>query len=308
MLHWIRRADRRVPRLRVHMPTIVAAVGVLLFAGLIVGTCRDPQPRTLPPPSNTSTSATAPPTTDPDFSRVALPEVPGETTTTAPRTDGFATLRGVVQGPEGAVPGAVVRAERLVGDIVQPFDVRTGADGAFELAGVPGGRYRVRAFLPPSLATAEPEIFYQPDFEERELRLVVEPFSGVIVRGDTSPQSPIVGFGVNLAVRVTERRVDEDGIAREVPVPGTPVRVSSTGWTSLSTESASTGSDGMAVFEYRCDRVGSVSATAFVGAAEEAFSLDVPGCSPVPTTTTTTTTEPDDDDSTTSSTTSTTRG
>lgn len=308
MLHWIRRADRHVPRLRAHMPTIAAAIGFLLFAGLIVGTCRDPQPRTLPPPSNTSTTATAPPTTDPDFSRVALPEVPGETTTTAPRTTGFATLKGVVQGPDGAVPGAVVRAERLVGDIVQPFDVRTGADGAFELSGVPGGRYRVRAFLPPTLAMDEPQIFYQPDFEERELRLVVEPFTGLIVRGDTAPQSPIVGYGVNLAVRVTERRVDDDGIAREVPVPGTPIRVIATGWTSLGSDSAITGADGTAVFEYRCDRVGAVSVTAYVGAPEEPFSLDVPGCSPVPTTTTTTsTTEPDDDDSTSSSTT-TTRG
>lgn len=309
-------------RLRSYVPAIVAALVALAFGALLLSTCGDPEARTLPPASSTSSTDAASVTTEPDFSRVALPELDGTTSTTAPRTSGLATLRGHVEGPDGAVPGAVVRAERLVGDVVQPFEVRTDADGRFELAGVPGGRFRVRAYLTPSLTMTEPEIFYQPDFETRDLRLRVEPFTGTVVRASTTPASPIVGDGVNLAVRVAERQVDERGIGREVPLAGVVVRVDANGWTSLDRSNRMlTQADGVAVFQYRCDRTGPVSATAIVersasgtstGAApppsDQVFPLDVPGCAPVPTTTTnttTTTTAIDDQETTTS--TSTTR-
>lgn len=305
-------------RLRPRLTLVAAAAAAVLVLGFLLSTCRDPQPRTLPPPSSTSSTDVVPSTTEPDWSRVTLPVIEGATTTTAPGTAGFVTFRGTVQGPDGAAAGAVVVAERLVGDVVQRFEATAAADGTFELTGVPGGRYRVRAYLPPILAMAEPEIFFQRDFETRELRLLLEPFTGVVVRASTTPRAPIAGEGVNLAVLVAERRVGEDGIAREVPVPGVVVRISASGWESLDgTPTASTASNGVAVFQFRCDGVGPVSATATVGAGSSTptttapspaaptttavggtFPLDVPPCSPVPTTTTTTstTTEPDDDD------------
>jgi len=57
-----------------------------------------------------------------------------------------------------------------------------------------------------------------------------------------------------------------------------------------------TGSDGVALYTFRCDRASSVSATAIIGtgAEEQVFPLEVPSCGPRPTTTTTTTTEPDE--------------
>ena len=294
---------------RQRAPHLLLGALIVVFLGALLGTCRDPEARSLPAPSSTSSTAPTSTTSMPDFSRVALPAIDGATTTTGPATKGSATLRGTVQGPDGPVPGAIVRAERLVDDIVQPFEVRTGADGTFTLARVPGGRYRVRAFLPPTLVMGDPQVFFQSSFEERELRLVLEPFTGVVVTGDTAPGQPVVGFPVNLAVRVAERQVGEDGIAREVPLAGVLVRVNSTGWTALDDGATLvTDGDGIAVFRFECDRVGAVTATAVVGddtppppppdggpapaptAPSGAYPLDVPGCAPRPTTTTTTTT------------------
>ncbi len=138
-----------------------------------------------------------------------------------------------------------------------------------------------------------------------------------------------MGQAVNLAVRVSQRTVDGDGVAREVPLPNEPVRVSASGWTSLDgTDGSSqttgsspttgagqsddqtgidrsgvlTDSNGVAVFRFRCDRVTEVSAFAVVGAQQETFPLQPPPCSPVPTTTTTTTTTPATGDSSTTTT------
>lgn len=325
-------------QLRHRIPLLGGAAVVVLLAGLVLSTSRDPQPRTLPPPSSTSSTAPAAPTTEPDWSLASLPVIEGGTTTTAPRTDGFVTLRGRVTGPDGPVPGAVVVADRLVDDAVQRFEARAGGDGAYELAGVPGGRYRVRAYLPPTLAMPDAEIFFQRDFETRDLDLRLEAFSGVVVRASVAPRTPVDGRGVNLAVLVAERRVGDDGIAREVPVGGIPVRVTASGWTGVDGGAArTTDGDGIAVFQFRCTGSGSVSATALVGAGSTTattggtdpadpsaatttsttaalsgtFPLDVPGCSPVPTTTTTTTTSLDDgagDDSQGSGSTTTTEG
>ena len=283
---------------------LAAAIALVLVLAVLLGSCRDPQANTLPPPSSTSSTQPTTTTTDPDYSLIALPDIEGNTTTTAPIGKGSATLRGIVEGPEGPVPNAVIRAERLVGDVVQQLDVRAGADGTFVLGDVPGGRYRVRAFLPPSLAMGDPQIFYQPDGEVRDMRLRLETFTGIVVRDAVSPIAPVVGEGVNVAIQVSERRVGDDGVAREVPVPDLQVRVDASGWTALDAEPiATTRSDGVAVFQFRCDEVTSVSATAVIAGSPEVFPLDVPPCSPRATTTSTTSTtststptDGDDDD------------
>lgn len=298
-------------RLRPRLPLLAGVAVVVMVAGLILSTARDPEPRTLPPPSSTSSTA-APPTSAQDWSLVALPPLDGTTTTTAPRTAGFAAFRGTVTGPDGPVPGAIVVAERIVGEVVQRFEATAAGDGRYELAGIPGGRFRVRAYLPPALTMTEPEIFFQRAFETRDLDLRVDRFTGPVVRASVNPRSPIDGRGVNLAVLVAERRIGDDGIGREVPVPGIAVRVSASGWTSLDGGlTQATDGDGVALFQFRCDGTGPVSATAFVGSGSVpvttlpdpaqaptttaptlsgSFPLEVPGCSPVPTTTTTTTT------------------
>lgn len=313
-------------------------ISLVLAAGLAFTACGAPAPRMLPPPSSTSSTEAEPTTTRPDYSRIALQPLPGETTTTAPLTEGSATLRGAVVGPDGPVPNAVVRADRLVGDAVQRTEVRTAADGTYEMAGIPGGRFRVRAFLPPTLIMNSAEVFFLENDAERELRLVVESFTGRTVSAATTPVSPIAGQAVNLAVRVAQRTVGEDGIAREVPSPGVAVRVSATGWTAVGagrdddedrdeedrdeedrddddTDETPAGrlvrtdANGVAVFSFRCTRATTVTVTATVGDDAETVPVDVPPCRPVPTTTTTSTTATSttapadaDDDSSTSTT------
>lgn len=315
---------------------------LLLLAGLVLVACGAPDSGLLPPPSSTASTSTSPTTAPVDYSEIALDAFPGQPTTTAPISAGNATIRGAVSGPEGGVVGGTVRIERLVADVVQRTDVPTNETGGFILSGVPGGRYRVRAFQAPTLAMTDVEIFFLEDGADKEIRLNIEAFEGTSVRASTTPANPIVGQGVNLAVRVAQRTVDGDGIGREAPLAGVAVRLRTSGWVVLDEQQATTtttstttttdpddddddndeseeddddpapvgGSarvtdgDGVIVFQFACDRVGSTTATAIIGSGddEQTFPLEVPPCSPVPTTTTTTTAPPVEDDTTTTTT------
>lgn len=262
-----------------------AVIAIFALSG-----CMAPANRSLPPPESTSSTPPESTTSEVDYSKVALAPVEGTITPPPPISTGRSTIRGVVTGPEGPLPGAVVRLERLVGDATQRRDVTTGPDGTYEAKAIPGGRYRVRAFLPPTLTTMETEVFYLVDGDERDLALVTVPFTGRVVLASTTPAAPTVGGGVNLAIRVAERQVDADGIGREQPLANVPVRVNSSGWTELVEPTGLTDAAGVLVLSFRCDRVSPVSAVAIVGVEQEAIPLDVPPCAPRPTTTTTTTT------------------
>lgn len=299
---------------------------VLVIGAMVLVACGAPDSGLLPPPSSTSSTSTTPTTAPVDYSQVALEAFPGQPTTSVPISAGNATIRGAVSGPDGAVVGGTVRIERLVGDVVQRSDVATNDTGGFILAGVPGGRYRVRAFQAPRLSMTDAEIFFLADGDDREVRLDTEVFEGLVVRGSTTPAAPIVGQGVNLAVRVAQRTVDGEGIVRETPTSGVPVRLRTSGWVVLDDQPATTttttdpdadpddededdeddepeggggarvtDADGVIVFQFACDRVGPTTATAIVGSGEteETISLEVPPCAPVPTTTTA---APEDDD------------
>ncbi len=285
------------------------ATRVVALFSLVLAACGSPESGLLPPPSSTSSTSVVPTTQAVDRSLIALEPLPGQTTTTAPIESGRSRLRGRVLGPDGGAGGAVVRVERLVGDAVQRRDVPTGPGGAFDLANVPGGRYRVRAFLSPRLAMMGSEIFFLEDGGDKELELRTEVFDGLTVKGSTNPASPLVGQGVNVAVRVAQRSVDANGVGREVPLPGVPVRIQTSGFAELGRAAApepgpdadpasddeepetatsrATDPNGVVVFELACDRAGPTSAVAVVGSgdSEESFPIEVPACSPAPTTT-----------------------
>lgn len=280
----------RFPEVRHPIRLGAAVVGVVLLVAVFGGTCRAPDRRTLPPPSSTSDTAVEETTTTVDHSRIELQPVSGQTTTTLAEF-GDAILSGVVQGPTGPVPGAVVRIERLVDDAVQVRQVRTADDGTWVLEGLPGGRMRVRAYAPPSLTMLEPEIFFLTETQPRELRLTVREHSGILVLSDVTPPAPTIGSTVSLAVRVVEKVVDDEGIARTRPVGGLPVRIQASGW-ELVDGPGVTGSDGDAVFTFRCERATTVAAAAvlFDGTEDRSYRLEVPSCGPRPTTTTSTST------------------
>lgn len=276
------------------LPAVVVVV-VVVVLGACTGGGVDPLPA---PPT---TQPRTPTSTAPDLTGVMLRDVPGRTTTTVALTPGQATINGVVGGPEGAVPGAVVRAERLVGDAVGSIDVATAADGTFALIGVKGGRWRVRAFRPADLALVKPEIFYLEDGATRTLTLRVERYSGVHVSSAFAPDPPVVGEPANLVVQVALQSVDADGVVRGRPVPGVRVELFGAGdWRVESTNVQPTDSSGRALWRVRCESPGNQPLSVLVGDGES-FPLTLPACIAAPPSTTSSSS------SSTSSTTSTTR-
>lgn len=156
-----------------------------------------------------------------DYSGVALEKVPGTTTTVAEGRDvGTASIVGTVSGPGGPVPGATVRVEHLVGGGSVVRDAVTGPDGRYAVTGIAGGRYRVRAFLAPTLALTKPEVRFLPDAKEADVDLAMTDQRKVVASAATSPEAAYVGDPVNLAVTLATQQVDTDGIVRSTPVTG----------------------------------------------------------------------------------------
>lgn len=233
-----------------------AALAVIVL--LVTAACSDDEAAD-PAPDRRSTTSTA----VVDRSGIALLPVGGVTTTTV-RETGSARLVGTVRGPAGPVAGATVRVERFVADGSRQTDVMTGEDGRFVLEGVPGGRYRVRAFQPPRLAQLEADVRFLADGAEHEFDLVLEEHTGLVVRSSAAPSPATVGFPVNLVVLVAERRVDEDGIVRVAPVAGARAELA-----------------GLSRWSLRFDGGGSSSSTATstdgAGRARWALQCDAPG-------------------------------
>lgn len=185
----------------------------------------------------TPTTKAGPTTTAVDRSGIALAGVPGSTTTSIP-DKGTARIGGSVQGPDGLVPGATVRIERLVAGREVRTDVVTGPDGRFLLENVPGGRYRIRAFLAPALAQVEPEVAFLRDAEDHSFDLVVTEHSGLVARASVAPELPLLRRPVNLAAVLARVEVDADGIVRATPVPNVSVELAGLGRWVLRDDSA----------------------------------------------------------------------
>lgn len=196
---------------------------VLLLVALVAASCTDdgdeqPAPTTQPNPVTTVV----------DRSGIALAGVRGETTTTLVER-GAAVIGGGVQGPGGLVPGATVRIERIVAGREIRTDVVSGPDGRYSLSGVPGGRYRLRAFMAPTLVQLEPEVRFLADDEEHTIDLRVEQQGGLVVRADVAPEPPIAGEAVNLVAAVRTRTVSSEGVVTTAPVVGVAVELQGLG-------------------------------------------------------------------------------
>lgn len=239
---------------------LLALVAVLAAACTSGGDEAGPSPTT----DATTTTTTTTPTSSVDLSGVVLPPVGGETTTTIDET-GTARLVGTVRGPTGPLAGATVRTERIVGGDEVRRDVVTGPNGRWELRDVPGGRYRVRAYLAPGFAQTTAEVRFLADREEHTFDLVVNDQRGLVVRADAAPDQPTVGGLVNVVVLVAQRTVDRNGVVGSAPLAGSTVELSGLGrWILLDGGTTSTTLDpsapataglsdgGRARFQLRC--------------------------------------------------------
>src|SRR5688500_5118630 len=259
----------------------------LLVVVLAACTSNDPFAE-LPEPDpveleSTTTTAAA------NLAGVPLPPVRGSTTTTIALGPGPMTIVGKVEGPEGVVAGAFVELERLVGDASVSTRVPTAADGTWNLANVLGGRYRVRAWRVPDLASRTRVVFIEST-RESAVALKVEPVGGVRVDAAVAPDPPIVDEQVNLKVRVAERTVDDDGIVRDSPRSGVSVAIGGSGrWETDSPNPSTTGGDGTTTFRLTCEDEGVQPLFATLTSGES-YALTISAC--VDPSSTSTTTDP----------------
>lgn len=258
----------------------VSLVVLALAASGCTGAGVDFEP--LPPPPVVPETTT---TTAVDFSAIGLPGVVGRTTTTLALGPGAATVGGSVSGPEGAVEGAIVRIERLVGDGRASADLLTQPDGTWTMPGLLGGRYRVRAWRAPDLALTRPEVFFLEAGATKTLDLVLQRFAGVAISVAVAPNPPLIDGPANLAVRVVDRVVDNGGVVRATPVGGVNAELFGTGdWRVRSPNPTTTDGTGTARWQLVCGRVGSQDLSVLI-ADTQAFPLALPPCGAAPPTT-----------------------
>lgn len=195
---------------------------------------------------------------------------------------GEATLVGTVDGPEGPVLGAIVRIERQTSHGIGSLDVVTGEDGRWSVTGVPGGRYRVRAWVPWLMTTGRSEVRYLAADEKAEFRFTVwgvdpSPYLGFVEAG------PIYeGQAGTVAVAVSRRSIDAEGVVVTTPVVGALVSVEVTPEVTLASSPIQlTDFEGAARFVLRCQSaLSSGSLTARSGVLLDTFPL--PGCRALP--------------------------
>ena len=210
--------------------------------------------------------------------RVALPGVPG-TTTTAPAAigPGRVTIVGRVDGPDGPIANARVRLERITDAGVAAIEVPTAADGTWNAANVLGGRYRIRAWQAPAFGMLRAQVVFIESPGERPLVLRLDRFEGTRIDAVVAP-APVVGELVNLKVRVATRRVDDRGYVRYVPSFGVTATLTGPGaWNVRSPNPQFTDPEGSVVWELECLQAGPQPLSVFLDGGES-DSLDLPPC------------------------------
>jgi hypothetical protein len=218
-------------------------------------------------------------TTRPDFDDVRLEGVGGTTTTTPVAIGpGPASIVGRVDGPDGPVGGATVQLERFVGDRVATMQVPTAVDGTWNAENVLGGRYRIRAWLAPSLGMTQGVLTFVDAADRTSVEMTLQRFEGATVDAAIAPSPPVVGSQANLAVRVRVRQVDAQGVVRNVPTSSILVTLTGSGsWSSSQSSSTATGSDGVARFVLQCQASGSQPLSAALSDGST-HPLDLPAC------------------------------
>lgn len=233
----------------------------------------------------------------PDTRRVILPAVspagpeeaePVEIDMSDGKVRLFGTVSGVTAtgqngiGAPGPIAGATVGIERITSEGIGELLVQTNADGEWAVDRLPGGKYRVRAWIPGLLTSAGSEVRYVEDEEKSE-------FATTILGVDQTPTIEFVhggaiyeGHGGAVAIAMTSRSIDEHGIVVTAPIAGSLVSIQATPEVTVaSSPTQLTDGDGLAFFTLNC--TGAVSGgtiTATAGLVSETFSL--PGCQPIP--------------------------
>lgn len=133
--------------------------------------------------------------------------------------DSELTVR-VVDQDGKPVRGADVRLERFVGPFKGWDDTTTGRDGSVVVGGLRGGRFRVRAWVAPRLATTEPQLVFLTAGEKTALTVRIDPHEGFLVQGAFLATTWQVDDSVVFDTLLVQEEVGTDGIIRGRPVIG----------------------------------------------------------------------------------------
>jgi carboxypeptidase family protein len=274
------------------MMALRSASAVIVLCFVAGAACSSDDGKALPAPDSSSTTTT---TAVVNLSEVALaPITPGKAPpVTRPPGPGKASIAGKVVDTSGApVPQALVRASYFF-DPAKPevIEALSGDDGTYRFDRLYGGRWRIRAWKAPVLATLEQPAFFLGATEQKTLELKVKAVPDLEVTSKMAPDPPLVGWPAELAVLVVSQTVDPEGKVLRTPLGATEVTLTTGSSWSLGGAAATkpTDTDGTARWTMSCGDEGVHPASLTVTARE--FPLTLPSClSPASTTTATTTT------------------
>jgi hypothetical protein len=267
--------------------------GLVLLLPLLAG-CSKHEGKALPAPKTPETTTTTDPVNLTQVSLQPIAVKSRESTTTRPLGGGKASIAGRVVDTDGAsVPGAFVRAT-YYGDPGKPEAIEALSldDGTYRFDQVLGGRWRIRAWKAPAMATLEDNTFFLSFTENRNLDLKVKAATDYVVTSSMAPTPPFTGSPVQLAVLVMSQSVDDEGVVHRTPVGGAAVTLNVIGKWSLGADATqATEYNGRAAWTLTCAAEGQQPITAVVGGRD--WPLNIPAClDPASTSTTTATTLP----------------
>jgi len=130
---------------------------------------------TLSYPTPPPTTATTTPTTLGNLAGIQMAAVGGTPAPLSPSARAEPASRAPSQA-EWPGRGCRLHAERLVGDQLASIDAVSQPDGRWTIAGILGGRYRLRAWRAPDMALTVPQIFFLPEAGDRSVALELDQF------------------------------------------------------------------------------------------------------------------------------------
>ncbi|MDH3295355.1 MAG: carboxypeptidase-like regulatory domain-containing protein [Acidimicrobiia bacterium] len=210
-------------------------------------------------------------------------------------TGGTTRIEGTVTVDGLPAAGGIVRLERHTSSGVGVRDLAINAKGWFAGRDLPGGRYRVRAWLTGTATMTSSDVFFAAAESTTRRNYVLERIESSPLIEFANGGTMYVGMTGSFGASVTQREVNGIGLVVTRPVAGFTVSARFTDYVDvLSPESQATNDKGLVVFNLRCRRAGQGSVMVAFG--ERVIPVDLPPCVPVPPTTPTTapTSEPND--------------
>jgi hypothetical protein len=271
------------PRVLIRFRSMAAAAGVAGALLVIAAACTTKEVDYLTVPTTILLRNQSGTTRPIRQSLVPIPPVEGASTTAVLGfVDGTVSVSGRVLGPDGPVEGATVVLTRTVGAQTAELRVSTDKDGKYQATKIRGGILELYAYRSPDLSAVEGQVMFAEG--QVKLDLKVRSFSGAEIAWSIGPSRPFVGRESILSISVGSRRVDDDGIVRNLPLEGVLVRVVPLG-ALQPTQGAERISDagGLVSFPMACPATGGAGQEVVL-ATGESTTIEPPGCIPPPTT------------------------